>query len=205
MEYCGIQIGYGVAVARMIRDDKESWFRDLHSAETVYDQTDNEFEMSKIAGRVNALTDVIATYPTIISKHLSGKHIYLSGPVTAIEDRNANTFSAAEAVLSLFGAVYIFDPVNSVDKDVPYEDAMTTCLQELSQPDYVKDKLHKYDILVSLPGWTKSKGATIERFCARACGIKVYDFFELLDLLKKDIENIKELSELLWGDGNDES
>lgn len=178
-----------------IESDSDPWMK----------QTEDEVRMQAIVNNVGAMSDTIATYPTIISKYLSGRGIYLSGPITGVKDRNEKTFSAVAFLLRVFGASDVFNPVNRINKDASYEDAMTACLQQLTKADWTRNDRHEYGILVSLPGWTKSKGATIERFCARACGIKVYDFFELLNLLKEDVENVEKLSELLWGDGKNES
>ena len=197
-----INVQNDMAAAELIKAELESIKCDSSPKTKL---AEDEVWMQTIVNNVNVMTDVIATYPTIISKHLSGRGVYLSGPITGIEDRNEKTFNAIAFLLRVFGASDVFNPVNRINKDASYEDAMTACLQQLTKADWTKNERHEYDILVSLPGWTKSKGATIERFCARACGIKVYDFFEMLNLLKEDVENVEKLSELLWGDGNDES
>ena len=197
-----INVRNDMAAAELIKAELESIKRDSNPKTKL---AEDEIHMQAIVNNVNVMADTIATYPTIISKHLSGRGVYLSGPITDIEDRNEKTFSAIAFLLKIFGASDVFNPVSRINKDAPYEDAMTACLQVLTKADWTRNERHEYDILVSIPGWTKSKGATIERLCARACGIKVYDFFELLNLLKEDVENVEKLSELLWGDGNDEN
>lgn len=197
-----INIRNDMAAAELIKAELESIKRDSSPKTKL---AEDEVRMQIIVNNVNVMTDVIATYPTIISKHLSGRGVYLSGPITGIEDRNEKTFNAVAFLLRVFGASDVFNPVNRINKDVSYEDAMTACLQQLTKADWTRNERHKYDILVSLPGWTTSKGATIERLCACACGVKVYDFFELFDLLKEDVENVEKLSELLWGDDKNES
>lgn len=197
-----INIRNDMAAIELIKAELESIKRDSSPKTKL---AEDEVRMQTIVNNVNVITDVIATYPTIISKHLSGRGVYLSGPITGTEDRNEKTFNAVAFLLRVFGASDVFNPVNRINKDASYEDAMTACLQQLTKADWTRNDRHEYGILVSLPGWTKSKGATLERFCARACGLKVYDFFELLDLLKEDVENVSELSGLLWGDGKNES
>lgn len=197
-----INVRNDMAAAELIKAELES-IRCDSNPETKL--AEDEIHMQAIVNNVNVMANVIKTYPTIISKHLSGRGVYLSGPITGIEDRNEKTFNAIAFLLRVFGASDVFNPVNRINKGASYEDAMTACLQQLTKADWTINDRHEYGILVSLPGWTKSKGATIERFCARACDIKIYDFFELLDLLKEDVENVRELSGLLWGDGNDES
>lgn len=197
-----INVRNDMAAAELIKAELESIRRDSNPETKL---AEDEIHMQTIVNNVNIMANVIKTYPTIISKHLSGRGVYLSGPITGIEDRNEKTFNAIAFLLRVFGASDVFNPVNRINKGASYEDAMTACLQQLTKADWTINDRHEYSILVSLPGWTKSKGATIERFCARACDIKVYDFFELLDLLKEDVENVRELSGLLWGDGNDES
>lgn len=197
-----INVRNDMAAAELIKAELKSIKRDSNPETKL---AEDEIHMQAIVNNVNVVANVIKTYPTIISKHLSGRGVYLSGPITGIEDRNEKTFNAIAFLLRVFGASDVFNPVNRINKGASYEDAMTACLQQLTKADWTINDRHEYSILVSLPGWTKSKGATIERFCARACDIKVYDFFELLDLLKEDVENVRELSGLLWGDGNDES
>ena len=197
-----INVRNDMAAAELIKAELESIKRDSNPKTKL---TEDEIYMQAIVNNVNVMANVIETYPTIISKHLSGRGVYLSGSITGIEDRNEKAFNAVAFLLRVFGASDVFNPVSRINKDASYEDAMTACLQRLTKADWTINDRHEYSILVSLPGWTKSKGATLERLCARACGIKVYDFFELLNLLKEDVENVEELSKLLWGDGNDES
>ncbi|WP_315573889.1 DUF4406 domain-containing protein [Lancefieldella rimae] len=197
-----INVRNDMAAAELIKAELESIKRDSNPETKL---AEDEIHMQAIVNNVNVVANVIKTYPTIISKHLSGRGVYLSGPITGIEDRNEKTFNAIAFLLRVFGASDVFNPVNRINKGASYEDAMTACLQQLTKADWTINDRHEYSILVSLPGWTKSKGATIERFCARACDIKVYDFFELLDLLKEDVENVEKLSELLWGDDKSES
>lgn len=108
---------------------------------------------------------------------LKGRNVYLSGPITGVKGYKY-PFVFMEKVLSSVGDGMIFNPATEIPSDSPYEAAMATCLQALSlrvrdgedEPYYPM-----YEVMILLPGWTKSKGAQIENRVAEACGIEVVD------------------------------
>lgn len=108
---------------------------------------------------------------------LKGRNVYLSGPITGVKGYKY-PFIFVEKVLSKVSDGLVFNPATEIPSDSPYEAAMATCLQALSlrvrdgedEPYYPM-----YEVMILLPGWTKSHGAQIENRVAEACGIEVVD------------------------------
>lgn len=108
---------------------------------------------------------------------LKGKNVYLSGPITGVKGYKY-PFIFVEKILNKLSDGMVFNPATEIPSDSPYEAAMATCLQALSlrvrdgedEPYYPM-----YEVMILLPGWTKSKGAQIENRVAVACGIEVID------------------------------
>lgn len=108
---------------------------------------------------------------------LKGRNVYLSGPITGVKDYRC-PFVFMEKVLNKVSDSMVFNPATEIPSNTPYEAAMATCLQALSlrvrdgedEPYYPM-----YEVMILLPGWTKSKGAQIENRVAEACGIEVID------------------------------
>lgn len=98
------------------------------------------------------------------------KDIYISGPMTGIENFNVEAFDKAEDLIFKLGHC----PVNPADRarkwmsengDRPmredeYQAILKECLKDLC----------KCDAIMMLPGWRKSRGAKIEHDSARAGG-----------------------------------
>lgn len=108
---------------------------------------------------------------------LKDRNVYLSGPITGVKGYKY-PFIFMEKVLSKVSDGMVFNPATEIPSDSPYEAAMATCLQALSlrvrdgedEPYYPM-----YEVMILLPGWTKSQGAQIENRVAEACGIEVID------------------------------
>ena len=108
---------------------------------------------------------------------LKGRNVYLSGPITGVKGYRC-PFVFMEKVLHKVSDGMVFNPATEIPSNTPYEAAMATCLQALSlrvrdgedEPYYPM-----YEVMILLPGWTKSKGAQIENRVAEACGIEVVD------------------------------
>ena len=87
-------------------------------------------------------------------------------------------FIFIEKVLHKVSDGMVFNPATEIPSDTSYEAAMATCLQALSlrvrdgedEPYYPM-----YEVMILLPGWTKSQGAQIENRVAEACGIEVVE------------------------------
>ena len=108
---------------------------------------------------------------------LKGKNVYLSGPITGVKGYKY-PFIFMEKVLHKVSDGMIFNPATEIPSDTSYEAAMATCLQALSlrvRDDEDEPYYPMYEVMILLPGWTKSKGAQIENRVAEACGIEVID------------------------------
>lgn len=115
-----------------------------------------------------------------------GKRVFLSGPMTGRYHNNVAAFAVAHARLKEAGAEWVFDPAVAYLRETVEESGrhdhgeyMRFCINELTRPTYGHKDGNEYKLLVSLPGWDGSEGATIERAVAEACGIEVCDLEEV--------------------------
>ena len=118
-----------------------------------------------------------------MSIDITGKKLYLSGPMTGIEDYNRAEFDGAVLDLLGAGADEVYDPAEHIDEyeSLSHETCMALSLRELiAERPWVEDIEPYYDMLVSLPGWQDSAGARLEREVAEAIGIEVHDLGEVL-------------------------
>ena len=118
--------------------------------------------------------------------HVKGRRVYLSGPMTGMEDWNRTTFDAAEKrlVCEPFDVMWIYNPADHIDemRSLSHEEAMYLSIHSLMSIDVADSKfVPYYDVLVSLPGWEKSAGACLEREVAVACGIEVCELSEVVE------------------------
>lgn len=113
---------------------------------------------------------------------VSGRRVFLSGPVTGLDYEEArDAFDAAEVRLRVRGARSVLNPASVVPRECSHEDAMLMCLHLLTTyAEYVDGRrVRPYDLLVSLPGWERSEGARVERMVALAVGIPVAGLAEV--------------------------
>ena len=118
-----------------------------------------------------------------MSIDIKGKRIYLSGPMTGIEDHNRPEFDGAVLDLLGAGADEVYDPAEHIDEyaSLSHERCMALSLRELvAERAWVAEIEPYYDMLVSLPGWQDSAGARLEREVAEAIGMEVHDLGEVL-------------------------
>lgn len=115
-----------------------------------------------------------------IFTHLEGKSVYLSGPMTGIKKWNSASFSEAEKLVKSCGATSVYNPCAYAEAMSGFSHEMclrisisTLCATLMRAP--AKDTLAVYDVLVSLPCWERSEGATLERYVAQRVGIDVCD------------------------------
>lgn len=96
--------------------------------------------------------------------------LYLSGPMTGIEDFNFPVFNATAAKLRAAG----YDVVNPAeinpDLEMPWEECMRADIKALCD----------CDAIALIPGWTESKGAHLELHIAHRIGLKVLFVGDLL-------------------------
>lgn len=103
-----------------------------------------------------------------------GKNVFISGPMTGMAHYNVGKFVDSHAMLRDMGAVRVFDPAVEyllyAGPERTHDEWVRVCLHELTSAHY--------DVLVSLPGWEGSEGATAERGVAKACGMAILDLEE---------------------------
>lgn len=94
--------------------------------------------------------------------------LYIAGPMTGLPQFNYPAFNRAEVALKAVG----FDTLNPtlgwaepVDDGTTWDEYMRRGIGLLLEADGV----------ALLPGWTKSKGATVEHDLARSLGMPVED------------------------------
>ena len=115
---------------------------------------------------------------------LTGKTVFLSGPMSGIRHYNVDMFATAHAICKEAGARRIFDPaltwLTTRDDEREHEVYMRRCVNELTTSKYRSDTHgyvpapdeNRYDMLVQLWDWEQSDGAVLEAQVARACGIE---------------------------------
>lgn len=125
---------------------------------------------------------------------VKGKRVFLSGPMSGLEHSNVDEFAKAHDVLRKAGASTVYDPAieylrSEVNSTTSHAVWMLRCIGELTSTTpmtpmppmniFSYETQGKYDVLVSLPGWKRSRGARLERKVAKACGIDVCDLNEV--------------------------
>lgn len=100
------------------------------------------------------------------------KTIYLSGPITGLPQNNYKDFALAQERIEALGHKVLNPHEFFEQKDVrdwTHNDFMRVCIAEMM----------KADLVVTLPGWEKSIGATIEVQIARLMYIEVTNYILL--------------------------
>ena len=103
------------------------------------------------------------------------------------ETYHAHDFIDAHIRLKDAGADEVYNPaiewLQSDRDNRSHEYWMGRCIHELVESDWMSGEYSKpkYDLLISLPGWKGSAGATTERHVAGACGIPCVDWDEVID------------------------
>lgn len=98
--------------------------------------------------------------------------IYISGGITGVPDYKKR-FSEAEDSLKSLG-YEVFNPAK-VCESMPILKYRQYMMHDLTM-------LLEADVVVLLPQWENSDGATAERYLALACRIPVYNFTEFVHL-----------------------
>lgn len=89
------------------------------------------------------------------------RQIYLSGPMSGIEDNNRPAFFAAEGILQTFQWV-VLNPARWSDEG-PYATLLRRDLEAVL----------RVDAIAVLPGWENSRGATLEVAVAVTIGLPI--------------------------------
>ena len=92
------------------------------------------------------------------------KRIYIAGPITGV-DGYEESFNKAAADLEALG----FEAVN------PIAPGLVEGADYKHYIDRGLRMLMECDAIYMLPGWRKSKGATLESFYAMICGLEYYE------------------------------
>lgn len=90
--------------------------------------------------------------------------VYISGPITGVEDLNRQAFAQAAKALKSVGLIAVNPHDNGVPEWAPWQAHMRADLKMLVD----------CDALVLLQGWEKSRGAKLERQVAVGLGLRVY-------------------------------
>lgn len=122
---------------------------------------------------------------------VTGKTVFLSGPMTGIPHNNLPEFIKAHKMLLDYGAKRIFNPafewIREIERGEPeksHEYYMRRCINELTGSGWYSEDIGfggegeppaRYDMLVRLDGWNNSDGAVMENIVADTCGIQVVD------------------------------
>ena len=117
--------------------------------------------------------------------HVKGRHVYLSGPMTGIKDWNRAAFDGAMRLLAGFGADtdHSYNPAAHIIEmhKWSHDRCLMASIRALcSRRPGPQHSIAAYDVLVSLPCWERSEGATLERYVAQRVGIEVCDLDEVL-------------------------
>lgn len=110
---------------------------------------------------------------------IQGKSVFLSGPITGIDDYKDKFADAAEVIKAL-GANTVFNPAAEIPDSTEREEAMRICTSKIITSDCV----------ITLPGWQDSEGACFEYVASEICGIPHYELKELIT--KSVLQQIKE-------------
>ena len=118
---------------------------------------------TKITNKIRDLDSLISLL--VDNGELPGKtrsRAYIAGPMTGIENFNYPLFLAVGEEIRSYG-YEVSNPAEREDTSLPWEKHMRLDIR----------KLMDCDVLVLLPGWGKSKGATLERTIAVNLGMPV--------------------------------
>lgn len=107
---------------------------------------------------------------------MSIRRVYVSGPMTGLPDFNYPAFQATTSRLRAAG-LEVVCPTEIGDQP-------DTAIGDPTWTDYIRADLRAIldvDAIVCLPGWLRSKGATLECHVATALGLPLYSADELLE------------------------
>jgi hypothetical protein len=96
--------------------------------------------------------------------------VYISGPITGIEDSNRPQFALAQRMLlsagcSIFNPIHIEGPIDPLKDDALWSYYMAFCIRALLECDSI----------LMLPDWQNSKGAKWEhRIAKEVLGLQVF-------------------------------
>jgi len=111
---------------------------------------------------------------------MSPQRIYLAGPVTGLPDANKPAFAFAQQQIERMGH-FAINPhtlvANARINPADWQACMRLCINRLTMGAGLTSQ--PIDMVVMLPGWQQSRGATLERTIALTLGIPVKTIEEL--------------------------
>lgn len=107
--------------------------------------------------------------------------IYLSGPMTGLPDLNYPAFAAAAAALRSLGHE-VYNPQEWEDSN-----NFGKFNHILAFDDYCRYIVREADVVIMLPGWKNSPGATAESSVARAVRKPSREFEEFIGIKPEDL------------------
>ena len=105
--------------------------------------------------------------------------VFLSGPMSGIENYNVAAFCEAHARLKALRPMRVYNPAISYltsGDEYLHTGWMMISLKEL----LAGNNGYRYDVLIQLPGWQQSKGAILEGLVAEGCGIEIAQLSDVL-------------------------
>lgn len=112
-----------------------------------------------------------------MSYDFKGKRVYLAGPMRGHDDLNFPAFDEAQRMVYDAGADFVFNPARAwghTDRQPSWY--MIHDLHRLTESD---GGAPLFDVVVMLPFWNTSAGASLELRVARACGIHIINLQEV--------------------------
>lgn len=103
-------------------------------------------------------------------------NVYISGPITGIENWQDNFLAAEKELLELSGAFFVVNPV-SIAKEI--EELFFKLKKVPDYTDYMRKdikELSSCNIICMLPGWKRSKGARLEYRIAKILNMQILEF-----------------------------
>lgn len=101
---------------------------------------------------------------------MTGRKIYLSGPMTGLPEFNYPAFEAAAFELRANGDL-VFSPHEFLPPTKPSQKDLRRAFAA-----YARFICEDADTIVLLPGWEKSQGATAELALAKCCGLSIVEY-----------------------------
>lgn len=118
---------------------------------------------------------MIANILGTTDKDIKGK-IYISGPITNIENWQKNFLNAEKELLELDKPIFVVNPLR-ISRRI--EETFSRRNETPSYEDYMREdirELSKCDCICMLPGWKRSKGARMEYRIARILNMAVLEY-----------------------------
>ena len=144
----------------------------LEELEQTIDKVEKEFSKK---GRRKMIIEKIKPQNEI-------KRIYISGPITGMENWQSNFLAAEKELADMPGVFFIVNPVwisERVERAFAHRLLDGDVCRKPDYTDYMREdirELSKCDCICMLPGWKRSKGARMEYRIARILNMAVLEY-----------------------------